>query len=588
MEKKALFSIALIIFTFNFSFSQDNITNVKKTFKSEDGKLFYNMNSPLYFWISTSPTDNTKDVLLTSETSPQYSNPMYLDMEGYNTLRTTTAADPKTKKAIVTQSQVIFEIYADGLPPVTTSSFLIAEKYKSGTTQYYGKGLEVNLSVIDPYSGTENIYYSLNGASFQKYTKNIEIEIEGEVKLRYLSTDNCGNEEKVHEYSFIVDKTPPVTTKQINGEQNGKVISQTATISLVSTDNLTGVKATYYSIDKGKPILYTKPLSAMLFFGGEHSLTYYAIDNVNNNNISNFGENTNSSFSFDFVVDKDGPTAELNITGDKYTGKQLFVSQRSKFEVVASDDYSKIEVVKYGINVEATSDYSQPLVLTDKQGFTTLKYYAQDELGNIGKKYTQAVYVDATEPNSYIEIGEPQFFHRDTLFINTETAIKIFSSDDESGLAKIEYSIDNDAYQPYTNSFKVDKIGYHIINFKATDNVNNVEIPKTSTFFIDNLAPEIFVNFSIEPIREETKDGVKYPVYPTFSKLYLSATDKSTGEEEIYYSINGGKVTLYTSADLILKSGLLSKEQFYTVKVTAKDKLGNQNEKIINFFIAKK
>ena len=32
---------------------------------------------PVYFWISTSPTDNSKDVLLKSEKSPQYSNPLY-------------------------------------------------------------------------------------------------------------------------------------------------------------------------------------------------------------------------------------------------------------------------------------------------------------------------------------------------------------------------------------------------------------------------------------------------------------------------------------------------------------------------------
>jgi hypothetical protein len=588
MEKKVLFSIVLIILLFNFSYSQDDIKSEKKAYKSEDGKLYYNLGSPLYFWISTSPTDNSDDVLLVSSTMPQYSNPMFLDMEGYNTLRTTTAADPKTKKQITTQTQTIFEIYADGLPPVSTSSFLIAEKYKSGTKQYYGKGLEIELKANDGTSGVENIYYSLNGASFQKYTKAVEIETEGEVKLRYLSLDNCGNEEKVHEYTFYVDKTPPVTIKQINGEQIGKVISQSATISLESTDNLTGVKATYYSIDGGKPVLYTTPLSAMLFFGGEHSLTYYAIDNVNNNNISNFGENTNTNFSFDFVVDKDGPTAELNITGDKYTGKQLFVSTRTKFEVVASDDFSKIEIIKYGINTEATTDYTTTLTLDGKQGFTTFKYFAQDEMGNIGKKYTTAVFVDAIEPHSYIDIGEPQFFHRDTLFISAEAKVKIISGDDESGLAKTEYSIDNAAYQTYTTEFKIDKAGFHKISFKATDNVNNVEVAKESAIYVDNLAPEIYVTFSIEPIREETKDGIQYPVYPTFSKLYLSATDKSTGEEEIYYSINGGTVTKYTSADLILKTGLLSKEQFYTVKVTAKDKLGNQNEKIINFFIAKK
>jgi len=588
MEKKAFLTLVLFISLFSTTFAQENISSEKKTYKADDGTLFYNLTTPMYFWISTSPTDNTNDVLLKSSTSPQYSNPMYLDMEGYNTLRTDYAVNQTTKKVVVPQTQVRYEIYADGSAPVTTSSYLIAEKYKTGTVQYYGKGLEINLKSTDPTSGIENIYYSLNGATFQKYTKPLEINSQGEVKLKYFALDNCGNEEKVHESTFFVDNTPPVTLKQIDGMQVGNVLSQKATISLVSTDNLSGVKATYYSIDGKKAELYTKPLSAMLFFGGEHTLTYYSIDNVNNNNISNFGENTDSKFSFEFVVDKDGPEAELTFTGDQYTAKQLFVSSRTKFEIKATDTYSKIEQIKYGYTIETNETYSSAVTIGEKNGLTVLNYFAQDEIGNIGKKYQRAFFVDNTEPSSYIEIGEPQFFHRDTLFINPKTEIKIVSSDLESGLAKVEYSIDGAAYQTYSSSFKIDKAGYHKVSFKGTDNVNNVEVAKDSYIFIDNLSPEIYVNFSIEPIREETKNGVAYPVYPTYSKLYLSATDKSTGEEEIYFSVNGGTLTKYAGADKITAAGLLSKEQFYTLKIVAKDKLGNENEKTINFFISKK
>lgn len=588
MEKKVIFSFGIILFFLSSVLAQDKIEVENKSYKAEDGTLYYNLNEKVYFWISTSPDDNSNDILLRSKTTPQYSNPMYFDVEGYNTLRTTTAADPETKKPIYSQSQVIFEIYADGLAPVTSSDFMYAEKYKSGGIQYYGKGLEIELNAKDITSGVEKIYYSINGESFKEYNNSIEFDNEGEVTLRFLSIDNCGNEEEVQEYNFWIDKTPPVTTKKINGEQNGNVLSQDATISLESTDNMTGVKATYYSIDGQKAILYTKPLSAMLFFGGEHTLTYYSIDNVNNNNISNFGEDTDTKFGFSFVIDKDGPTADLNIIGDQYKGNQLFVSQRTKFEVEAEDDYSGIEVVKYGIGYEADTDYKQAFDLSDKSGYAIIKYYAQDEMGNIGKKYTTSVYVDDIEPMSYIDIGEPQFFNRDTLFITPKTKIKIISSDDESGLAKVEYSLDNAAYQIYTDKFIVDKSGFHTISFKATDNVNNIETVKESIIYVDDIGPEIFVNFSIEPIREETKDGIKYPVYPTYSKMYLAATDKSTGEEDIYYSINGSPLNKYLSADVIFKAGLLKKEQFYTIKVVAKDKLGNENEKEFSFFIAKK
>ena len=54
------------------------------------------------------------------------------------------------------------------------------------------------------------------------------------------------------------------------------------------------------------------------------------------------------------------------------------------------------------------------------------------------------------------------------------------------------------------------------------------------------------------------------------------------------YSINDAPLALYSSAqtlDISEKNRFLKKKIKYTVKVVAKDKLGNTSEKIIEFYI---
>ncbi len=552
----------------------------------KDSTLYWNQNSKIYWWVSTSPTDNSQDVLLKSETMPQYSNPMYLDVEGFNTLRTESAAHPKTKYLL--NKQIMFEVYADGLPPTSKSELVEAPKHNANSHDYYGKGLELKLSATDQTAGVKNILYSINGASYQKYTAPVDIDKEGEVNLKYYAVDNCGNVEKVIEKKFILDLTAPVTTKEVVGNKIGDVLSQDAKIELKSVDNLAGVKNTFYIIDDGKPQVYTAPIPAVTFFGGKHKINFYAIDNVNNNNISNFKDGAMSQFSYEFILDKTGPTAKMTIVGDKYVKDKTYVSARTKFEIEADDDFSEISSVKYKLNSGAEQIYSTPMNFAASTGFVILDYKSEDKLSNVGKLYSTTVFVDATPPISFIDFSEPQFFDRDTLFISKKTTIKLSSKDAESGVTKIDYISDGGAKTTYSSPFKIESSGYKKITFSATDNVNNIEIEKTSYVMIDNEAPEIYIRFSIEPVREDDKNGKKYPVYPQYTKLYLSATDKSTGTQDILYSINNSLLTKYESTKKINESGALTNEQFYTLKVVAVDKLGNKNEKEVSFFISNK
>jgi len=214
-----------------------------------------------------------------------------------------------------------------------------------------------------------------------------------------------------------------------------------------------------------------------------------------------------------------------------------------------------------GERFDFASDFKYP----DVKGVHTVKYDATDNVQNLASNKYKTVYVDNAAPQSSIAYGSPQFFDRDTLFINKDTKVSLASRDYESGVKQIQYSLDGGGFQNY-NQFTIPGEGYHTIKFKTTDNVNNLESEKSSNVYVDNTPPVIYHNFSINSIG--TKNGMK--IYPNYTRLYLGATDDHVGTQTIKYSINGGPMTLYSSAstlDISERNRFLKKKVKYTVRV---------------------
>ena len=69
----------------------------------------------------------------------------------------------------------------------------------------------------------------------------------------------------------------------------------------------------------------------------------------------------------------------------------------------------------------------------------------------------------------------------------------------------------------------------------------------------------------------------------------MGATDEKVGTEDIFYSVDGGALTPYSSPQTLDISELnrFGKKKLYEVRIVAKDKLGNESEKMIKFYIGK-
>lgn len=554
--------------------AQEQLKHEKSTYVAPSGRFFVNKALPIYFWLSTSPDPNSDKHLLQSETSPKYSNPVYFDTEGYNTLRTPWRVDPETRKVLYPKVEVFFEVYADSKSPVTEISYGNTPLYRYGGKVFAGKPFEMSLAAKDVLSGVKQIYLSTDKAAYQPYSEQKTFTQEKTYTLTYYSVDNVGNPEEPKVREIIADFTPPVTQHTIKGDQKENILSPRTLIYFSSEDKLSGVKHMYYRIDDGQERVVTDHIGISYLSEGKHTLTYYAIDHVGNKEQEKV---------YEFFLDKSAPIVVDEMRGNVFMANgRPYSSGRTKFKITAVDNKAGVKAIYYAIGNGAYQLYEEPFYLPSKSGSASIRYYAVDNVNNKGgndqqTKRTTMTYVDLTGPSLSYSFKGPFFKTRDTAFINKTTQVLLSAKDSESGENRITYVVDKENEQQYNEPFTVEKEGVHHILYTGYDNVDNSNTSKFY-FIIDNTAPDLYPRFSIAPIGKETVDGRRVDVYPSHVVLFLSATDAMVGYQKIYYNINGGGERLYTT---MIKD--FQKGKHYTIKARIIDQLGNETSDTVEF-----
>ncbi len=574
--KKISFLLVVISISQFCLFGQEQLKHEKRIYISPEGRMFIHKSLPIYLRMANSPAENSESYLLKSEVTKKFSNPLYLDTEGYNTFRSPWIVDTATLKPVYPREDIIFEIYADSKPPVTSIDYGEVSIYKTRETIFISTKGEITLKAADKMSGVENIYYSTNGENFQVYNSPIVIDQEKEYMLKYYAADNVGNAETVQSVNIMLDKTSPKTTMQISQDKYENIISGKSLIILTADDKGIGIKAIYYKLDDGPVKEYASPLRAALLTQGDHKLTYYSADKVNNTEAENV---------FDFYIDKTPPTIVQEIIGKSFfAGGREYSSGRSQLKLTTFDNKAGVKEVFYSINNSEFQKYEKPFFLSNVTGNLIVKAYALDNVNNKteslekGSK-TTIPYVDLSGPSISYGFYGPTFVMKDTVYINNKTTVYLKANDTESGVNKIEYVVDDDETKIFDEPFSINEEGHHIIKVTAYDNVDNTNI-SDFTVILDKTGPELYSRFSTLPGEKKDINGIILNSYPNHVVLFLSSTDNVVGFNEMYYSINDSPEKKY--AGLIRD---FTSEGMYTVKIRAQDKLGNESTEVIDFVI---
>ena len=570
---KNLSSLLLLVCALTSSIDvegQEQLKHQKKHFVSEDGKLYWQADQPVYLFASNDP--NGKDPQrLESETTPDFANPLYLDTEGRNYVRTRWAVNKVTKESIP-ETEVMFEIYRDGQAPVAEVSFVGAEKYVNAGITYYGKELMIEANAQDRHAGVASIYFSANTKPYEPFAATETVMKDGEYIYKFYAVDNVGNAAHASEFIFTVDVTTPETKHLVEGDHLDDILSPRSIIKLNATDESSGVRKTYYTIDDVNEKQYYGKVVVDDLDEGEHTIKYYSVDNVGNKEVER---------EFKFYLDQTTPEVIASVQGDQFdNGTNIYVSSRTSLKLASTDNKAGLMEVNFKIDNQAVETYSSPFSIPETTGKHHIAYYGTDKVNNNYKSlstkvgFTQKVFLmDNEAPVLSHEFSGMKYHTRDTMFITSATEIILGATDAESGMNSLTYQVNGGQSEDYTKPLQFDMEGYYLVQFTGTDKVNNKRTDKFC-FIVDNQGPVVENILSMQPIGSialNEKDG-DLNVHSKGVKLYLGATDEVIDTDVVYYSLNDQKERIYTSPIAINSTGIVS----FTVR--AVDKLGNETK----------
>lgn len=581
--KKYHFLTLMGIFSFLFCTSQEVPVFEKKAYRDSLNNLYWNKHTPVFITLSDSPNAKNGEQL-ESKISKNYTEPFYFDTEGINFIRTNWAVNKQTHQTVYPKQEIKWEVYADGLAPISIAKFQSNSKFKKKDKLFYGTNTSLVLKSRDEVSGVQAIYYSLNGADYVKYTTPVNINGDGENKLQYFAVDNVGNVEKVKTQLFNVDITPPVSESIITGLSIGKenIVSKSTKIYIEAKDDKSGVKDIFYGIDgiPEKKYIAKQTLNLDKYEDGKHILYFYAIDDVGNK------EETQK---FEFYLDKTAPITVSDVLGDKFVvGDKIYFSGRTKMKITSIDNKSGVKKVLYSVDNKEFEKYEEPFYMPNNPGWHTVKYFAIDSVENVTKddftdEYLEykmkidRIYVDLTGPSINYSLIGASYQRNDTNYISPYSKIKISAYDRESGLHHISYSIDGILKETkYEKPFTLEnyKTGEHLIEFFAYDNVNNRNIERIK-IVLDNTGPQIDYKFSVVPLRKEED----MEVYPNGTVLFITVQDNITDISDIFYTLNENQKKPYVKYISEFQKGI------NTIEIEAFDKLKNKSTLTFKFKI---
>jgi hypothetical protein len=111
------------------------------------------------------------------------------------------------------------------------------------------------------------------------------------------------------------------------------------------------------------------------------------------------------------------------------------------------------------------------------------------------------------------------------------------TEDWQSDVDMIQYRIDGGSWQTYTSKVTVSTEGTHTVGYRAIDNAGNQETEKTVSFKIDQVAPNIAMEYTWEKV------GLKYNIIVT-----ATCSDVTSGMAKVEFYFNGALQETVTGA----------------------------------------
>ncbi|MFD6433275.1 OmpL47-type beta-barrel domain-containing protein [Streptomyces venezuelae] len=277
------------------------------------------------------------------------------------------------------------------------------------------------------------------------------------------------------------DTTAPEAAAKVEGTTNadGAYVGS-ATVAVTATDEGSGVDKVEYAVGAdGAWQPYTAPV--VVDQVGTHKIRYRATDKAGN---------VSAEKATDFKVvapptdDKTPPETSATVTGEKNDQGQ-YVGMAT-VTVTASDTGSGVNKIEYAIGDGAWTAYTAP-VMAHEAGAHKVRYRASDKAGNqAAEKAVEFTVVappvqDKTPPSTSAKVEGSK--DSDGAYVG-KAKVTVTATDADSGVDKVEYSLDGGPYLAYESPVVVDRVGRHTVAYRASDKAGNASEAKTASFTV--------------------------------------------------------------------------------------------------------
>lgn len=386
---------------------------------------------------------------------------------------------------------------------------------------------DVTLTVIasdDGYGLAENAYSYDNGQNWTNTNSVVYSTNPGTVRI--VVRDKAGNTTRKEIVVDYIDKQAP--TLNIYQEFGQSMWVKENYITMIISDNLSGVAENGYSIDGG---ITWGPFSAKV----TDNKTYDILVK------DRAGNEVSSTYTIS-NIDKIAPEVTLSKNIDSLTALPVIII------VNANDSQSGLKENAYSIDEGKTWQKSNEFTVFTNDTYTI---WTTDSADNITVKQIVVDNIYHEKPTIMnVSLSTPN-----GLYEKDSTTLTIIA---DSSHGMLDYSIDGgQTYQP-SNKFVITKNGdYSIV---ARDNTYNTDSTTFTVNVFDNEAPdfEYFVS---------NKDGSGFVITNGHVMLSISASDKLSGLHSSPYSFDNG---ITWTADKTYEV-----EENTTIKVCVRDAVTN-------------
>ena len=300
---------------------------------------------------------------------------------------------------------------------------------------------------------------------------------------------------------ILVDTIPPATS------DNAPVGWQTSdvTVTLTPTDAASGMSGglakTEYKLDGASA--WSTGTSVLVSGSGVHTIVYRSTDAAG-------------------CVESDKTAyVDIDLTPPVTTTDAGWYSSDKLVQFLAVDPLSGVASTFFTVDGGATESGLSTTIPApadhSNDGIHDVECWSIDNVGNVETAHGYSIGIDTVPPVSLVTNATPGWH-------NAAFVLDVQATDDRSGVATIQYSVDGGAWQD--GGFTIANDGPHTVAYRAVDRAGNVEAAKTCDLAYDVTPPSTLSDAPSGWVR-------------TAVTVHLSASDASTGVDYTEYQLDG-------------------------------------------------